>query len=295
MANIQYNYRISAINSVGTSEVSNEANATTFSYTAPNAPTGLTTTAISYTQINLAWVAPAWNGGSIILGYKIERESPVGGGFTVLVANTGNTNVTYNNTGLTQGTIYNYRVSAINLIGIGVPSDVSSKKTWASETRYWQAGGFGIFKDVPTSTTGSIYYLPGSTATLVPGYIDFKITLRRPGTNDIVLATNAAQITWSGLGDKYLTATWTCPQTSTNSALDYIRINTRIWAGALTPYVGPNMDTEALGALTMIGGVWTITYLVRCTGSAGSYGFAFVNGKASNPSKIVNFNWIPRQ
>src|SRR5207237_1580379 len=60
-----YTYRVSAINSVGTSPPSNTASATTSS-TAPQPPTGLTATAVSSSQINLSWTASSHIGGSAI-------------------------------------------------------------------------------------------------------------------------------------------------------------------------------------------------------------------------------------
>src|SRR6185437_7338691 len=52
-----YTYRVSAINSVGTSSQSNAASATTSGATiaVPQPPTGLTATAASTSQINLSW------------------------------------------------------------------------------------------------------------------------------------------------------------------------------------------------------------------------------------------------
>src|SRR5437899_3954696 len=91
----------------------------------PQPPTGLTATAVSPSQINLSWTAPANNGGSQITGYKIER-SVSGGAFSVLVANTGSTATTYSNTGLATNTSYTYRVSAINGIGTSSPSSTAS-------------------------------------------------------------------------------------------------------------------------------------------------------------------------
>jgi titin len=75
-------------------------------------PTGLTATAISPTQINLSWDAPTQNYGKTIIGYKIEQKLNSGKYFT-LVENTNRIIATYSLTGLTTGTTYTYRVSAV--------------------------------------------------------------------------------------------------------------------------------------------------------------------------------------
>src|SRR5207302_1473841 len=123
-----YTYRVSAINSVGTSPPSNTASATTSS-TAPQPPTGLTATAVSSSQINLSWTAPSNNGGSAITGYKIERSTNGGTTWQIIVANTGHITTTYSNTGLAKDTTYTYRVSAINSVGTSPPSNTASART----------------------------------------------------------------------------------------------------------------------------------------------------------------------
>jgi hypothetical protein len=124
-----YTYKISAINAIGTGSVSSEASATPTATSQPSAATApsspsLTATAVSATQINLSWTAPS-NGGSAITGYKIEVKKGTGS-FETLVANTNGTSTLYPHTGLTAGTVYYYRVSAINAIGTGTSGDASA-------------------------------------------------------------------------------------------------------------------------------------------------------------------------
>jgi hypothetical protein len=97
--------------------------------TIPQPPTGLTSTTISSSQINLSWVAPANNGGSAITGYKIERSTDGGSTWSAIVSNTGSTGTAYSNTGLTANTAYTYRVYAINAIGTSSASNTASATT----------------------------------------------------------------------------------------------------------------------------------------------------------------------
>ena len=120
-------YRVSAINRVGTGNASGVASATTDA-TVPDPPTGLTATAISPTQIDLAWTAPGYDGGAPISGYRIE-VSETGAGWTNLNANTGSTSTSFSHTGLLPGSRRFYRVSAINRAGVGDPSGVASAAT----------------------------------------------------------------------------------------------------------------------------------------------------------------------
>ena len=97
--------------------------------TAPQPPTNLSAQAVSTTQINLSWSAPANNGGSAITGYMIERSTDNGTTWSTIVSNTGSTSTTYSDTGLSPSTAYTYRVSAINAIGTSSPSNTASATT----------------------------------------------------------------------------------------------------------------------------------------------------------------------
>lgn len=132
-------------------------------------PVSLLATAISSSQINLSWSIPTDDGGSAIIGYKIERESPTGNGFSILVADTGNTDTTYSDSGLVSSRNYNYRVSAINGIGASDPSNESYATTSVSVTTNLSSigscGGALCGKIVTTAS------LPSKTAPKVTSFI----------------------------------------------------------------------------------------------------------------------------
>src|SRR5206468_9733879 len=62
----------------------------TTTYSAPpGAPTNLSASPVSSTQIALSWNAPSNNGGSPIIGYRVERSADNGATWSI-VTNTGN-------------------------------------------------------------------------------------------------------------------------------------------------------------------------------------------------------------
>lgn len=116
-----YDIQIAAVNIVGTGAYSNIVIGLTF--TTPNSPTNLTGTA-GNTQATLTWTAPTNNGGTPITGYFVEYSTNPSGPWTPI--NTGSTATTYIVTGLTNGTLYYFRVSGVNNVGTGTPSNVIS-------------------------------------------------------------------------------------------------------------------------------------------------------------------------
>jgi len=112
VTNTTYTYRVSAINSAGTGNPSNEATGTTLSV--PSIPRNLSATVISSSQIDLIWVAPVNNGGTAITGYKILRDNSCTGTFVTISTNS---STKYSDTGLGANTCYRYNIQAINAIG----------------------------------------------------------------------------------------------------------------------------------------------------------------------------------
>jgi len=123
-AETTYYYRVKATNSFGDSAYSNEANITVpVCGSVPSAPTGLSATAVSSSEISLTWTDNSDNED----GFKIERKE-AGETYSVLV--TVGTGVTsYNNIFLLSNTTYYYRVRAYSSLGFSDYSNEVSATT----------------------------------------------------------------------------------------------------------------------------------------------------------------------
>ncbi len=117
-----YDFRVSAVNSVGQS--SDSSIVTQTPVTVPAAPTDLVSTR-GDTQVLLSWTAPAASGGSAITDYIIEFKASSSSTWATFSDGTSTaTNATV--TGLTNGTGYDFRVSATNSVGTGLTSGMVS-------------------------------------------------------------------------------------------------------------------------------------------------------------------------
>ncbi|MGQ0791889.1 MAG: fibronectin type III domain-containing protein [Nitrosopumilaceae archaeon] len=129
---ICYAYKVSAINPASIGSTSNTAYATT--WTVPSNPISLSANAISSSQINLSWIAPTNTGGTSVTGYMIQKRDSCSGSFSTLIANTSNTSTTYSNTDLVNGTCYQYRVFAHNVVGTSMESNNATGITLQNPT-----------------------------------------------------------------------------------------------------------------------------------------------------------------
>jgi hypothetical protein len=124
----------------------------------PGAPTDVTAVA-GNGQVSLTWKAPASTGGAPISTYIIARSSDGGRGWTLVDSvNLGTrlpnaTSATV--TGLANGTAYVFRVAAVNIAGMGLPSEPSAPVTpdIAATTPGAPTGLFGKAGNVQASLT----------------------------------------------------------------------------------------------------------------------------------------------
>jgi hypothetical protein len=147
-----YVFRVAAINNVGSSVFSNITTPVT-PRTTPTAPTSVTAT-IGNAEADVVWTAPSSNGGATITDYVIQYSSNGGSSWATFSDGT-STATSAKVTGLTNGTIYNFRVAAANNVGnsaysansnpvtprtvpsvvrntAGTPADSSAILTWSA-------------------------------------------------------------------------------------------------------------------------------------------------------------------
>ena len=127
-----YYYKVTALNAIGESVASNEANAT------PSAPaTAPTRSAVPAGHRGqrpglLAWTAPSSDGGSAITGYRVYRgtaPNPT----VALIPDLGLV-TSFLDSGRTNGQIYYYKVTALNAIGESVASNEATATPSAPAT-----------------------------------------------------------------------------------------------------------------------------------------------------------------
>ena len=242
-----YIFAVRAVNALGEGPASNEASATPMG--APGKPTGLSATS-GDGEVTLRWAAPQSNGGSMITRYEYE----VGDGTWV---SAGATATEYVVTGRTNGTPYTFAVRAVNALGEGPASDVTSatpmgapgKPTglsatsgdgevtlrWAAPqsnggsmiTRYEYEVGDGTW--VSTGATATEYVVTGRTnGTQYTFAVRAVNALGEGPASDVTSATpmgvsGAPRNLSATPGDREVTLRWEAPQSNGGSTItDYM-------------------------------------------------------------------------
>ncbi len=116
--NTAYSYRLFAINAVGSSTASSVRSATTPQVPLPGAPQNVVAQPTSATGVSLAW-----SDVSNEAGYRIERN--IGEEAWEVVGELPAGTTSYVDSGLVNGTYYNYRVVAFNSAGQSISAEVN--------------------------------------------------------------------------------------------------------------------------------------------------------------------------
>jgi fibronectin type 3 domain-containing protein len=181
-------YRVQAVGSGANSGFSNTANATTApaGVTPPAAPSGLTASAASASQINLVW---ADNSGNET-GFRIERST--NGTTWAFLATVGADVKAYSNTGLPTATRYYYRVQALGSANSAF-SNTADATTQTAPTGGALAAPTNLVVSKSTTVANALNLSWIDNASAETGY---KIERSTDGVNFAPLAGGGANMTF---------------------------------------------------------------------------------------------------
>ena len=249
-ASTAYFFRVQAVDAAGSSAFSAQATATTQGAanctSVPSAPSGVTGTATSSTQINLSWTAvtpPA----NCSVTYSVFRSTT--SGFTPGTGNqvaTGLTSPSFSNTGLTASTTYFFRVQAVDAAG------ASSSSAQASATTQAGGGGTGGLTVTPVVASSSGYFNEED--------VKFANTSALTAMTVTIVVQRTTGINFSGqyntvggqITQAHTTATSTVTYTFTLNAGQSLSTGTNWTFAAQTSGTGTAHPTA--------GDTWTVTY-----------------------------------
>ncbi len=216
-ASTTYSYSVSAYDATGngsaqSSAVSVTTRATT---TAPSVPTNLTATAVSTTQINLAWSASTDVAG--VSGYNIYRNSTKVGTTTT---------TSYNDTGLNASTAYTYSVSAYDAVG-----NASAQSSSVSAT-------------TPAAPVNGVCGPSNGTVTTTP-----PSGLCSVGSASPSILSGAGPWSWSCQGSNGGTNA-SCSASSANPTTEIITASAGLW-GSISPSGSVSVNYGASQTFTL--------------------------------------------
>jgi hypothetical protein len=159
---------------------------------APSAPSGLSATPISSSQIDLAWTDNSGNE----LGFKVERSTAGAGGPWTQIATTSANATSYSNTGLSLVTSYWYRVRAYNAVGNSAYTAVATTKTLA-EVPVVTTGTYNLFATT-SPMFASLFATANPQGATTTGWFRYSDT--NPGTCDDTFGVRTPTSGGSALG-----------------------------------------------------------------------------------------------
>ena len=150
-ASTTYYFVVKAVVGGNSSNASNTANATTQAPVPPTAPSSLTATAISSSQINLSWAASSTSG----VTYTVYNGSSI--------AASGLSGTSYPVTGLSASTAYTFTVFAVSSAGTSTASNAASATTPAA-TVVAPSAPFGLSASPSSASAINLNWQPSSTS-----------------------------------------------------------------------------------------------------------------------------------
>jgi hypothetical protein len=294
-----YSFSVRAINLRGPSVDSNIAGAT--AATTPEFPTGLTVTSTGNASVDLAWLAPASNGGSPVTAYEISTV-PSCGGCTGL--NPTGTSTTVG--GLTNGTSYAFVVRAVNAKGngpwavpaVGIPAATPDPPTglvvdsigdgqvaldWAAPADDGGSPVTSYTVDVSpacSGCTGTTAVTSSSTVSGLTNGIVYAFEVRANNAKGsssgsgsvnatpLSAPTSPSALVVTGTADESVSLSWTPPVDTQGLPVDRYEITVTPACGGCTGVVVPSGTSTTVDGLTN-GTQYTFTVHAETSNGAG--------------------------
>ncbi len=196
--------------------------------TPPAAPSGLSATAASQSEIDLSWTDNSANES----GFSIERKTGSGGAYSVIATTTANV-ASFSDTGLGSATNYYYQVRAFNTAGYSGYSNEANATTQSPSSSPPSSGGGG--------GGGGGYFPPSTSATFTGrAYPNSEVTVLKDGqviASTIAGSDSLFSVSVSGLsGGNYIFSIYSEDLNGNRSSL--LTFPVSVTAGAATQISG---------------------------------------------------------
>jgi hypothetical protein len=253
---------------------------------APDAPTGVTATAIDSTSATISWTASVGNGGSAINGYTARSNA------TQTCTTTSATSCVM--TGLVTGTAYTFTVVATNGIGTGAASSASAPLTLSAPTppsvpSAPAPSAPSSSSSSPTSSSGSGSSGSGSSSTPAVNPIPVVVTL--PVVTSLTFVANATKdggkLVWVGSNIEAVLFTG---DASTYPAPFNYGAFTITWTGELVNIVRGKTYAAKVDFRSASGGnaSKTIEFMIGYTAAEIAAAQAVIDAKAAAEKKAID-------
>ncbi len=187
--------------------------------TAPDAPTSLGATA-GNTQVSLSWTAPGSNGGSAITDYLVEYKLTSEPTTWSTFSDGTSTSTSATVTSLSNGSGYDFRVSAVNAIGTSSPSSTASATPSAPTAPGAPTGLSGVSGNNQVSLSWTAPVSNGGSA-ITDYLVEYKL--------------NSEPTTWTTFADGTSTSTSATVTGLTNDLVYNFRVSTTNAIGTSSP------------------------------------------------------------
>jgi PA14 domain/Glycosyl hydrolase family 10/Fibronectin type III domain len=255
--------------------------------TIPAAPTSLTASAASATQINVTWVDNANNETGFELDYSTSSTFASGVTTVNLGANITGASVT----GLAASTTYYFRVRSTNSAGDSANSSTANATTQAGATV--PAAPSGVAAAVASSSQINVTWTDNST-----NETGFEVDYSTSSTfaSGVTTLTTGSNVTSRSVTGLAASTTYYFRVRATNATGDSANSNTanattQAASGLPAPWVRTDVGTPTTpGTASVASGVWTLTNSGVDTSTANNLNFAYVTltGDGSITARVAS-------